>query len=114
MIKRCIWCDKEFETNKGNHKRCPACREQGYNTRPKKKEKGKPALSINEVMHIASVYDAVNGTKIIRDYGKITNIIKAAEDNICVCCGSEISAQGRMVCLNCENKYNNQRYGGKV
>ena len=108
MLKKCTCCGRVFETTDGRKKFCHDCK--GY--KKEKKIKVKPVLSIKDVMHIASVYDVVNGTKIIRDYGKITRIIESSNVDTCVCCG-EIVPEGRMVCYACEDKYYNHQHGGR-
>lgn len=108
MFKKCACCGRAFETKDGRKKLCKECTEYKRERKPRVK----PALSVKEVMHIASVYDVVNGTKIIRDYGKISNIINSANVDTCVCCGEPIP-EGRMVCYACEDKYYNHQHGGK-
>lgn len=106
MLKKCVWCGKVFETNKGTTKRCDECLKLEPRVRKPKKQV-KPILSIKEVMHIAAIYDVVNGTKIFRSYSKISEIIKNTKPETCVCCGDTIP-EGRMVCPVCEGKYNNR------
>ena len=108
MLKKCAYCGRLFEVKDGRKRLCKEC--AGH--KRERKERVKPVLSIKDVMHIASVYDVVNGTKIIRNYGKITKIIESANVDTCVCCG-EVVPEGRMVCYVCEGKYNMHQRGGK-
>ena len=110
MIKKCIWCGKIFETEKGNKKRCPECTKL-YKSNVKRSSV-KPFLSVNDVMHIAAVYDAVNGTQIFNHYGEISKIINNTNVGTCACCGGA-APKGKAVCPTCEEKYKNHLHGGK-
>lgn len=68
------------------------------------KKKLSPPLSINEVMHIGSVYDVVHGTHLSHHYSQITKLIEDTNVDLCVCCGEYIP-EGRMVCPQCEKRY---------
>lgn len=109
MLKQCIWCGLVFETNSVKTKLCPDCTgTQKPHSKGKPKTRSK-APSIQEVMHIASVYDFINGTRILNHYGTIVNIIKNTKPGRCVCCGKK----GKKVCEVCESKYKNHRDGGR-
>ena len=111
MLKKCIWCGKLFETAYGRIKRCPQCYEEPtpHITKKPKTSKKKKVPTIQEMMHIAAVYDFINGTRILNHYGTISNIIKNTKPGRCVCCG----AKGKKVCEVCEVKYKNLRDGGR-
>lgn len=111
MLKKCVWCGMLFETSDGRIKRCPKCYESPTPHTAKKTnttKKSRRIPTIQEVMHIASVYDLIKGTKILNHYGIMTNIIENSKPGTCLCCGSEIPKR-LYVCSECESNYNKHK-----
>lgn len=104
--KQCPSCRKVFGTDDENAKVCPSCLSsrdyiKGGERRCRKKRNKRPAISIQEVMHIGAICDKVNGTSLLNHYGDIVQRIENTNVDRCVCCG-EIVPEGRMICPKCE------------
>jgi predicted amidophosphoribosyltransferase len=115
MLKKCIWCGKLFETSDGRIKRCPQCYEEPtpHITKKPKTSKKKKVPTIQEMMHIAAVYDFIKGARILNHYGNMADIIKNSNPGVCVCCGNK-APKYSYVCLECEEKYKIKKAGGAI
>ena len=74
MIKKCVLCSEEFESNSNNGKYCPKCREKikkiynkPYLSKSERRSLTKPK-SINEIITELEEYNRINGTQLT--YGK--------------------------------------------
>lgn len=66
----------------------------------RKKKPKKKILTFAEILHIAEIYNKVNGRYL--HYGDIVNLVDSTAER-CVCCGAVIP-EGRQVCPQCESR----------
>ncbi len=93
----CSDCGKTFRTDDPQQTLCPDCLKY-RNSRKRKKKKKKKILTFAEILHIAEIYNKVNGKYL--HYGDMVNLIDSNSER-CVCCGATIP-EGRQVCPQCE------------
>jgi uncharacterized Zn ribbon protein len=99
-VRKCPNCQKEFRANDPEQKVCYECQRYKQPHRPRKKKKSSTKiLTFAEILHIAEVYNKVNGKYL--HYGDMVSIIDNTKAERCVCCGA-IVPEGRQVCPQCE------------
>lgn len=99
-INTCTECHQTFRTDNPDKRMCPSCEAYSKPHQKKRTKKHKKKiLTFAEILHIAEVYNKVNGKYL--HYGDMVNIIDNTKAERCVCCGA-IVPKGRQVCPQCE------------
>ena len=93
-------CLKVFRTDDPEQKICPSCQKLRKPRAKYRKKKTKKPLTFAQILHIAEVYNKVNGKYL--HYGDIVNLVETNAEH-CVCCGATIP-EGKQVCSKCERR----------
>jgi hypothetical protein len=97
---KCLECRKTFRTDNPEQKVCSDCLKfrKPHNKSRKKKTVKKP-LTFAQILHIAEVYNKINGKYL--HYGDMVKLIEENPHH-CICCGA--ATDDKPICDKCEGR----------